>query len=127
MRRQVGMCVINRALVEDIAPLVGSQADVMGRLGISWNSWIKIAAGLPIRMSVGQRLKVRVLANAAHAAGFRRKFPSDAAPDGIDRAALDAAFLRPVTVPQAWQPSGPPLRSVRRAMEMPALYSAPAA
>ena len=126
MRRQIGMCVVNRALVEDIAPLVGSQIDVMRRIGISWNSWIKVVAGLPVRLSVGQRLKARVLAQAASVPGFRRKYPSNVAPDGIERAALDAAFLRPVSLPpKPLQPDLPPLRSVRRARAMPALYGMP--
>ncbi|MEI9927328.1 MAG: hypothetical protein WDN44_05955 [Sphingomonas sp.] len=91
MHHVSGMCIVNSALVEDLAPLAGSQAAVMEKLGISWNSWIKIVAGLPIRRSVGLRVKERALA----VEGIKRRFPSASAPDGIDRAALDDAFLLP--------------------------------
>lgn len=89
-----GMCIVNPALVADIAPLVGGQAQIMCRIGISWNSWIKIARGQPVRYSLGARFKARVIAAADQAAGLRRKFPS--ACGEVDRAALDAAFLMPM-------------------------------
>ncbi|WP_144243853.1 hypothetical protein [Sphingopyxis sp. MWB1] len=85
------MCVINPALVEDIAPLVGGQADIMTRIGISWNTWIKISGGRPVRYSLAQRFKARVVANAEKAETLGRKFPSPGG--GIDRDALDSALL----------------------------------
>ncbi|MDZ3831478.1 MAG: hypothetical protein U0S50_06640 [Sphingopyxis sp.] len=85
------MCVINPALVDDIAPLVGGQADIMRRIGISWNTWIKINGGHPVRYSLAQRLKARVVANAEQVETLGRKFPSECG--GVDRDALDDAFL----------------------------------
>jgi hypothetical protein len=115
--QQSGMCIVNRDLVEDLEPLVGSQAEVMRRLGISWNSWIKIVAGLPVRASVGQRLKERTLAHAPALQGLRTKFPCTLAPDGINRAALESAFMLPAAndVEPATPSDGYGLRSVRQA------------
>lgn len=113
------MCIINPALIEDMTPLTGSQNEIMGRIGISWNSWIKISAGLPIRLSVGHRLRDRMVSRAHEIEGFGRKFPAAAAPDGIDREALEAAFLRPAFI--AVQPDprhDAPLRSVQRARQL---------
>ncbi|MDB5576263.1 MAG: hypothetical protein JWR80_1439 [Bradyrhizobium sp.] len=62
MRHPSGMCIVNSALVEELAPIAHSQAAVTEKLGISWNSWIKIVAGLPVRRSLGLRLEERVLA-----------------------------------------------------------------
>lgn len=87
------MCIVNPALVDDIVPLVGGQCEIMTKIGISWNSWIKITGGLPVRHSLAHRFKARVLATAEEVEGFRRKFPSPCG--GIDRAALDDAFLLP--------------------------------
>lgn len=87
------MCIINPELVDDIAPLVGGQAEIMCRIGISWNSWIKIVGGLPVRHSLGERFKARILATAEEIDGFRRKFPSTGG--GFDRAAMADAFLLP--------------------------------
>lgn len=117
MQQQMGMCIVNRDLVEDLEPLVGSQAEVMQRLGISWNSWIKIVAGLPVRRSVGQRLKERTLAHAAALDGLKSKFPCNVAPDGLNRAALDSAFMLPAAkeVGPAMSPGVYGLRSVRQA------------
>jgi hypothetical protein len=117
MQQQSGMCIVNRDLVEDLEPLVGSQAEVMQRLGISWNSWIKIVAGLPVRRSVGQRLKERTLAQAAALDGLKNKFPCTVAPDGINRAALDSAFMLPAAndAGPAMSPGVYGLRSVRQA------------
>jgi hypothetical protein len=88
------MCIVNPALVDDISPLVGGQAEIMCRIGISWNSWVKIVSGQPVRYSLGERFKARVIAAADQATGLRRKFPSRGG--GLDRAALDAAFLMPM-------------------------------
>ncbi len=117
MQQQSGMCIVNRELVEYLEPLVGSQAEVMRRLGISWNSWIKIVAGLPVRRSVGQRLKERTLAQAAALQGLRTKFPCTVAPDGINRAALESAFMLPAAndAGPALPSNGHGLRSVRQA------------
>ena len=117
MQRRPEMCIVNSELVEDLEPLVGSQAEVMQRLGISWNSWIKIVAGLPVRKSVGQRLKERALAQAASVQGLKAKFPCSSAPDGINRAALDNAFMFPAAndAEPAPRPAGYGLRGVRRA------------
>lgn len=112
------MCIVNPALVEDIAPLAGSQSKIMRRAGISWNSWIKVSAGLPIRVSVGRRLKERILQRAHESDGLRRKFPAETA-DGLDRAALDAAFLRPAAPATAADLIHlPPIRSIRRARQL---------
>ena len=127
MRREFRICIVNHALVDDIAQLVGSQADVMRRIGISWNCWIKIAGGLPIRLSVGQRLRTRLLADRARIPGFAAKFPSATAPDGVDCAALEAALLRPVTITRQERPALRPLRSVRRALALAVARSAGAA
>ena len=94
------MCVVNSELVEEIAPLVGSQAEIMTRVGISWNSWVKISGGLPVRVSVGERLRSRVLERAEDLPGLRDKFPP--AGDGqVDREALERAFLKPVVLESA--------------------------
>jgi len=89
------MCTVNPALVDDIFPLVGGQAEIMTKIGISWNSWIKITGGFPVRHSLAHRFKTRVLATAEEVEGFRRKFPSPCG--GIDYAALNDAFLLPAT------------------------------
>lgn len=117
-RGRPGMCIVNPALVAEIAPLTGSQSEIMRRAGISWNSWIKVSAGLPIRVSVGRRLKARILPRAHESEALRRRFPAETM-DGIDRAALDAAFLRPVasTISTA-AIQLPPIRSVRRARQL---------
>jgi hypothetical protein len=101
MRQPLGMCIVNRELVSDLAPLVGTRDQVMQRLGISWNSWVKIVAGQPIRTSVGLRLKERALAHSALTEAFRRKFPCPLRPDGIDRGKLEGAFLSPAIDPAA--------------------------
>lgn len=87
------MCVVNPELVDDIGHLVGGQCEIMTKIGISWNSWIKITSGLPVRHSMALRFKARVLATADRVEGFQRKFPS--ANGGLDHAALDDAFLLP--------------------------------
>jgi hypothetical protein len=113
------MCIVNRMLVEDIAPLADSQHDVMRRLGISWNCWIKIAGGMPIRLSVGLRLRTRIMESAGSMPGLREKYPSNATVDGVDHVALKASFLRMVSISSKARPSAvPPLRSVRRAMQL---------
>jgi hypothetical protein len=126
MQQQSGMCIVNRNLLEDLEPLVGSQAEVMQRLGISWNSWIKIVAGLPVRTSVGQRLKERTLAQAAALQGLKNKFPCTLAPDGINRAALERAFMSPAAndVAPALQSAGRGLRGVRQARSFQSCDSA---
>lgn len=93
------MCVVNPELVDDIGHLVGGQCEIMTKIGISWNSWVKITSGLPVRRSLAHRFKARVLASADGIEGFRRKFPS--ASGGLDHAALDDAFLLPSACPRA--------------------------
>lgn len=85
------MCIVNPALVEDIAPLVGGQSAIMARIGISWNTWTKISGGQPVRYSLAERLKARILAHADETETLGRKFP--AVGGGIDREALCSAFL----------------------------------
>jgi hypothetical protein len=85
------MCIVNPALVDDIASLVGGQSDIMTRIGISWNTWTKITGGHPVRYSLGERLKARIVANAEEVETFGRKFPADCG--GVDRDALGDAFL----------------------------------
>lgn len=108
-----GMCVINREIVDDLATLTATSADMMQRLGISWNSWMKIVAGLPIRRSLALRFRDRILEQAASIEGFRQKFPCASSDDGIDRSALERAFLSAPgdTMPRARAP-----RSLRQAL-----------
>ncbi len=87
------MCIVNPALVDDILPVVGKQAEIMGKVGISWNSWIKIVGGQPIRHSLGERFRARILADADDIEGFRCKFPSGRGE--VDTVALEDAFLLP--------------------------------
>jgi len=87
------MCVVNPDLVDEIGHLVGGQCEIMTRIGISWNSWIKIAGGLPVRHSLAHRFKARVLADADRVEGFQQKFPLPGG--GLDYAALEDAFLLP--------------------------------
>lgn len=91
------MCIVNADLVEDIAPLVGSQSEIMTRVGISWNSWVKVVDGLPIRLSVGERLRSRVIGDLRRSRAIQAKFPRRAA-DGVDEAALEEAFLERVSL-----------------------------
>ena len=97
------MCIVNPDLVDEIGHLVGGQCEIMTRIGISWNSWTKIASGLPVRHSLAHRFKARVLAAAERSEGFHRKFPL--AGGGLDYAALDDAFLLPTT-PSHPEPNG---------------------
>lgn len=92
------MCVVNSDLVEEVSRLVGTQAEIMRRVGISWNSWVKIVNGLPIRLSVGERLRSRVLNELRTSPDIREKFPSAMAADGVDELALEEAFLKPASV-----------------------------
>jgi hypothetical protein len=85
------MCVINPALVPLIAPLVGSQAEIMLRVGISWNSWNKILAAQPIRISMAERFRDRIGRIAPETDSFVAAFP--AAEGGLDRTAFDDAFI----------------------------------
>lgn len=108
-----GMCVVNREIVDDLATLAATSADMMQRLGISWNSWIKIVAGQPIRRSLALRFRDRILEQAASIEGFRQKFPSASSDDGIDRMALERAFL---CAPCDATPPAPAPRSLRQAL-----------
>lgn len=85
------MCVINPALVPLIAPLVGSQSEIMVRVGISWNSWNKILATQPIRISMAERFRDRIGRIAPETDSFIAAFP--AAEGGLDRTAFENAFI----------------------------------
>ena len=85
------MCVINPALVPLIAPLVGSQSEIMLRVGISWNSWNKILDGRTIRISMAERFRDRIGKIARETESFIAAFP--AAEGGLDGAAFEAAFI----------------------------------
>ena len=98
MSRTLNMCIVNPDLVEEIRKLVGSQAEIMTRVGISWNSWTKIASGMPVRLSVGERLRSRVIGELRKSPAVRRRFPC-ASGGGLDEAALEAAFLTRFVVP----------------------------
>lgn len=97
MSRKLNMCIVNADLVEEIAPLVGSQSDIMTRVGISWNSWVKVVDGLPIRLSVGERLRSRVIGELRKSPAIQEKFPCSCA-GGVDEAALEEAFLERVSL-----------------------------
>lgn len=90
------MCHINPALVPLIAPLVGGQSEIMVRVGISWNSWNKILDGQTIRCSMAERFRAKILTLAVDLDSFARAYP--AADGGLDIAALEADFLKPVTL-----------------------------
>lgn len=85
------MCVINPVLVPMIAPLVGSQSEIMLRVGISWNSWNKILDGRPIRISMAERFRERIGKIARETESFVAAFPTH--DGGLDRAAFDEAFI----------------------------------
>lgn len=125
MSRELNMCVINAELVDEIRPLAGSQAEIMTRLGISWNSWIKVSAGLPVRQSVGERLRMRVLAQADALPQLRKRFPAAGSAGKIDREALGAAFLVPIKVRTDQYTATPIPRSVRKPAAAPAMSSYP--
>lgn len=90
------MCIVNRDFVDDIAKRIGSQSEIMVRVGISWNTWIKIAAGQPIRLTVGERLKARILKEIC--SPIAEGEGAEAYAQTI--AQLGAAFLTPVRVTQ---------------------------
>lgn len=95
MSRKLNMCVVNADLVQEIALLVGSQSEIMTRVGISWNSWTKVVRGLPIRLSVGERLRSRVIRELKNSPTIQEKFPCSSA-GGVDEAVLEEAFLERV-------------------------------
>ena len=105
------MCVINPALVPLIAPLVGSQSEIMLRVGISWNSWNKILDGRTIRIPMAERFRDRIGKIARETDSFINAFT---APEGgLDVAAFEAAFILPV---DAVEPA-PSAREQMRAAE----------
>lgn len=116
-RSQLKMCIVNPVLVADIAPLVGTQAEIMRRTGISWNSWIKICAGFPIRLSVGRRFRDWVLGVAHDIEPFRARFP-DPVSRSVNRKALKTVFLLAPNVSGEVVQTIPKLRSVERAFRM---------
>lgn len=113
--RSLKMCVINSELVDELAALVGTQSDIMIRSGISWNSWIKIVGGLPVRRTVGERFRSQMLDELGQRPAVRSKFASPDRPGQIDMRALERAFLTPVEFMQGHNREEPQLRSVRRA------------
>jgi hypothetical protein len=106
MSRNHKMCVVNSGLLEEIGKLVGSQAEIMTRVGISWNTWGKICQGLPVRTSVGERLRTRVLDEVAAMPSLRRKYPSSSPNEIVDFQALASDFLRPVVKDSARRDDG---------------------
>lgn len=102
------MCVINPALVPMIAPLVGSQSEIMLRVGISWNSWNKILDGRTIRISMAERFRDRIGKIACETDSFINAFP--ASTGGLDVAAFEAAFILP---PDAVEPEAVSHETVR--------------
>ena len=104
------MCVINPTLVPLIAPLVGGQSDIMVRVGISWNSWNKILDGQPIRLSMAERFRARILDMASNLDSFALTYP--AAHGGMDQAAVRADFFRPELVVAKGSVRARPMRSV---------------
>jgi len=120
MARDIKMCVINAEVVEEIRYIAGSQSEIMTRIGISWNSWIKVEGGMPIRLSVGQRLRMRVLERLEDLPGLGAKFPSRLPGEALDRRALERNFLKPVTVSGGTDGSASRIRSVQQAREMTA-------
>lgn len=93
------MCQINPKLVPLITPLVGSQSEIMVRVGISWNSWNKILDGQSIRCSMAERFRAKILSLAVNMESFAAAYP--AADGGLDAAALEADFIKPITVADA--------------------------
>ena len=113
MRHPAGMCIVNSALVEELAPIADSQAAVTENLGISWNSWIKIVAGLPVRRSLGLRLEERVLAIDA----VRHRFAGGPTPERKILLPVEGA-----AVPDQFGDYGP--RSLRQAMSLRSMVTA---
>ena len=113
--RSLKMCVINADLVDDLAALVGTQSDIMARSGISWNSWIKIVGGLPVRRTVGERFRANILHKLGQRPGVQSRFAPLDGSEQVDMSALERAFLTPVDFSQGENRGEPQLRSVRRA------------
>lgn len=106
----MNMCIVNPMIVEVIGPFVGSQ-DITIRLGISWNSWIKIAGGMPVRLSVGQRLKSRIMSDPYFLDILRSE------PGCLEK--LKEKFLSPMTISAGCKPNNGEIpRSLRRAREL---------
>jgi hypothetical protein len=61
--RVLKMCFVNPAVIDGLSEIVGTQAEIMTRVGISWNTWTKIRLRQPIRISVAERLQSRIIAN----------------------------------------------------------------
>ncbi len=54
------MCRVHPDIVRAVKDRTGGRERIMQRFGISWNSWMKIAAGDPVRRSVAERFRDRV-------------------------------------------------------------------
>ena len=98
MARMLKMCVVNAEFVDELGKMVGSQAEIMTRVGISWNTWNKLVDGQPIRLTVGERLRSRVLDDLDAMPGLKEKFSPDGEEDKPDLRALERAFFKPVTL-----------------------------
>ena len=96
MARDIRMCSVNPELIEAVGHLVGTQSEIMTRAGISWNSWIKIVSGLPVRLSVGERLRARVLREAETIPDLRKMFPPSKFGEIVDHRAIERVVLTPV-------------------------------
>lgn len=90
------MCFINPIIVPLIAPLVGGQSEIMVRVGISWNSWNKILDGQPIRLSMAERFRTRIVTMAGELDSFASLYPG--MHGGLDDAALEADFVKPALI-----------------------------
>lgn len=91
-KRKLKMCVVNPLLIDGLGQLIGSQLEVMTRLGISWNTWIKIRSGQPVKLSLGRRLRSRVVADRKAREVIRRRSPRLRE---LDAEGLERIFLLP--------------------------------
>lgn len=93
-KRKLKMCVVNPLLIDGLGQLVGSQLEVMTHLGISWNTWIKIRSGQPVKLSLGRRLRSRIVADRKAREVVRREAGSPRLRD-LDAEGLERIFLLP--------------------------------
>lgn len=98
-RGKLKMCVINPVLIDGLAKMVGSQVEVMTRLGISWNTWTKIRSSRPIRESLGVRLRSRVVRDQT-AREIIRRHGAVSGLGKLDAEQLERIFLLPHGHPQ---------------------------
>lgn len=72
MKRPMAMCRVHPDIVRAAAGKTGGRDRIMQTFGISWNSWMKISAGAPVKRSVAERFRDRVM----------QAFAIDCGPDG---------------------------------------------